>query len=62
VATVAGAVLAFSFVSVMVVYGIQRLQVVLPFNPESQVAVSPDPTQPQYMLTEQGVGYRFAAE
>ena len=24
--------------------------------------VEPDPTQPRYILTEQGVGYRFAAE
>ena len=30
----AGAVLAFGFVSVLAVYGVQRLQAVLPFNPE----------------------------
>ncbi|QDU22379.1 potassium-transporting ATPase subunit KdpA [Urbifossiella limnaea] len=38
----AGAVLAFGFVSVLAVYGVQRLQAVLPLNPESQAAVSPD--------------------
>jgi K+-transporting ATPase ATPase A chain len=38
----AGAVLAFSFVSVLAVYGVQRLQADLPLNPENQAAVSPD--------------------
>jgi K+-transporting ATPase ATPase A chain len=38
----AGAVLAFGFVSVLAVYAVQRLQSVLPLNPESQAAVSPD--------------------
>ena len=38
----AGAVLAFGFVSVLAVYGLQRLQAVLPLNPEGQAAVSPD--------------------
>ncbi len=38
----AGAVLAFGFVSVLAVYAIQRLQAVLPLNPEAQPAVSPD--------------------
>jgi K+-transporting ATPase ATPase A chain len=38
----AGAVLAFGFVSVLVVYAVQRLQAVLPLNPENQPAVSPD--------------------
>lgn len=38
----AGAVLAFGFVSVLAVYGVQRLQAVLPLNPEGQTAVSPD--------------------
>src|SRR6478609_852325 len=38
----ARAVLAFGFVSVLAVYGVQRLQAVLPLNPEGQPAVSPD--------------------
>ncbi len=38
----AAAVLAFGFVSVLAVYGVQRLQAVLPLNPEGQAAVSPD--------------------
>jgi K+-transporting ATPase ATPase A chain len=38
----AKAVLAFGFVSVLAVYGVQRLQAVLPLNPEGQPAVSPD--------------------
>jgi K+-transporting ATPase KdpA subunit len=38
----AGAVLTFGFVSVLAVYGVQRLQAVLPLNPEGQPAVSPD--------------------
>ena len=38
----AAAVLGFSFVSVLAVYAVQRLQGVLPFNPEGQPAVSSD--------------------
>ncbi|MFO0850962.1 MAG: potassium-transporting ATPase subunit KdpA [Gemmataceae bacterium] len=38
----AGALLAFSFVSVLAVYAVQRLQAVLPLNPDGQPAVSPD--------------------
>jgi K+-transporting ATPase ATPase A chain len=38
----ASALLAFSFVSVLSVYGFQRFQAVLPLNPESLPAVSPD--------------------
>lgn len=38
----AKAMLAFSLTSVLVVYGIQRLQGVLPLNPETQAAVSAD--------------------
>ena len=38
----AGAVLAFSLVSVLAVYGLQRLQSVLPLNPDEQAAVSAD--------------------
>jgi len=38
----AGAVLAFGFVSVLAVYGVQRLQAVLPLNPEGHPAVSAD--------------------
>jgi K+-transporting ATPase ATPase A chain len=38
----AGAVLAFGFVSVLAVYAVQRLQDLLPLNPEGQPAVSPD--------------------
>jgi K+-transporting ATPase ATPase A chain len=34
--------LAFSLVSVLAVYGVQRIQAFLPFNPESLGAVSPD--------------------
>ena len=36
------AMLAFSFAGFVVMYGIQRLQNVLPFNPAGQDAVSPD--------------------
>ncbi|HET7883939.1 MAG TPA: potassium-transporting ATPase subunit KdpA [Acetobacteraceae bacterium] len=36
------AMLAFSFAGFVVMYSIQRLQNVLPFNPQSQDAVSPD--------------------
>ena len=38
----AGAVLAFSLVSVLAVYGLQRLQGLLPLNPDEQAAVSAD--------------------
>ncbi len=38
----ATAVLALSFVCILAVYSVQRLQSLLPFNPESQAAVSPD--------------------
>ena len=38
----AQAVLVFGFVSVLTVYGVQRLQAILPLNPDSQAAVSPD--------------------
>jgi K+-transporting ATPase ATPase A chain len=38
----ARAVLAFSLVSTLAVYGVQRVQGVLPFNPEGLPAVSPD--------------------
>lgn len=38
----AESVLAFGFVSVLAVYGVQRFQAVLPLNPEGQAAVSPD--------------------
>ncbi len=40
--TYALAMLAFNVAGILVVYGILRLQAVLPLNPESQVAVSPD--------------------
>jgi K+-transporting ATPase ATPase A chain len=36
------AMLAFSFVGFVVLYGLQRLQAMLPFNPQEQSAVSPD--------------------
>ena len=36
------AMLAFSAVSFLAVYAIQRLQVMLPFNPQNMAAVSPD--------------------
>ena len=36
------AMLAFSFAGFVIMYGIQRLQNVLPFNPAGQDAVSPD--------------------
>ncbi len=36
------AMLAFSFAGFVIMYGIQRLQNVLPFNPQGQDAVSPD--------------------
>src|SRR5207344_1150639 len=36
------AMLAFSFAGFVVMYAIQRLQSVLPFNPQDQSAVSPD--------------------
>jgi K+-transporting ATPase ATPase A chain len=38
----AEAMLAFSFAGFVTMYGIQRLQNVLPFNPQGQDAVSPD--------------------
>ena len=38
----ASSLLTFSFVSIIAVYGIQRLQSLLPLNPESLDAVSPD--------------------
>ncbi|MCE9603528.1 MAG: potassium-transporting ATPase subunit KdpA [Planctomycetia bacterium] len=38
----AAALLAFSFVSAGAVYAVQRLQSLLPFNPEGLAAVSPD--------------------
>ena len=38
----AGAMLAFNLLSLLVVHAIQRLQGVLPFNPEHLGAVSPD--------------------
>lgn len=38
----ATALLAFSFAGFLVVYGLQRLQAVLPLNPEALPAVSPD--------------------
>lgn len=38
----ATAVLALSLISVLAVYGVQRLQFLLPFNPEGRPAVSPD--------------------
>ena len=38
----AGAVLAFSLVSLLVVYAVQRVQAILPLNPESLPAVWPD--------------------
>jgi hypothetical protein len=37
------AMLAFSFASFVIMYGIQRLQNLLPLNPQGQAAVSPDP-------------------
>lgn len=40
--TYAKAVLAFSAISVLTVYGAQRIQAILPFNPDLQEAVSPD--------------------
>jgi len=36
------AMLAFSFAGFVVLYGLQRLQGVLPFNPQDQTAVTPD--------------------
>src|SRR5450631_4138330 len=36
------AMLAFSFAGFVVLYGLQRLQAVLPFNPQDQTAVTPD--------------------
>jgi K+-transporting ATPase ATPase A chain len=36
------AMLAFSFVGFVVLYGLQRLQAMLPLNPQGQSAVSPD--------------------
>ena len=36
------AMLAFSFAGFVVLYGLQRLQAVLPFNPQDQAAVTPD--------------------
>ena len=36
------AMLAFSFAGFVIMYAIQRLQNVLPFNPQGQDAVSPD--------------------
>ena len=36
------AMLAFSFAGFVTMYGIQRLQNILPFNPQGQDAVSPD--------------------
>jgi K+-transporting ATPase ATPase A chain len=36
------AMLAFSFAGFVVMYGLQRLQNVLPFNPQDQSAVTPD--------------------
>lgn len=36
------AMLAFSFVGFVVLYGLQRLQAVLPLNPQGQAAVGPD--------------------
>jgi K+-transporting ATPase ATPase A chain len=36
------AVVAFNVLGIFVVYGLQRLQGVLPFNPQSMAAVSPD--------------------
>jgi K+-transporting ATPase ATPase A chain len=38
----ASALLMFSLISGLAVYGIQRLQATLPLNPDQQVAVSPD--------------------
>ena len=38
----AGAVLAFSFTSLLAVYAVERLQGLLPLNPESLPAVAPD--------------------
>ena len=40
--TYAIAMLAFSFAGFVVLYGLQRLQSFLPFNPANQTAVSPD--------------------
>ena len=40
--TYAVAMLAFSFAGFIVLYALQRLQAVLPFNPAGQTAVSPD--------------------
>ncbi len=40
--TYAVAMLAFSFAGFVVLYGLQRLQGVLPFNPQDQAAVTPD--------------------
>jgi potassium-transporting ATPase potassium-binding subunit len=40
--TYAVAMLAFTFAGFVTMYGIQRLQSVLPFNPQGQDAVSPD--------------------
>ena len=36
------AMLAFSFAGFVVLYGLQRLQAMLPFNPQGQTAVTPD--------------------
>src|SRR5262245_65750848 len=36
------AMLLFNFAGLLVVYGLQRLQGVLPFNPQALAAVSPD--------------------
>src|SRR3984957_13121342 len=36
------AMLAFSFAGFVVLYALQRLQAVLPFNPQGQTAVTPD--------------------
>ncbi len=38
----AAAMLAFSFAGFVILYALQRLQSVLPFNPQAQTAVSPD--------------------
>ena len=40
--TYAIAMLAFSFAGFVVLYALQRLQAMLPFNPQDQDAVSPD--------------------
>ena len=58
----AAAVLAFSFLSIVLLHLLQRLQGLRVYLAQLRCKLEPDPARPRHLLTEAGLGYRFLAE